>query len=260
MTGRRRRNPVVLCVDVGNTLLKLDLVKGGRVRRLVSLPTRGCDRGPAGRRWARAVEAVGGADGLAVSSVVPDLTRRLSRSLLSVTGCDPLIVDHRAPLPFTVAVHRPARVGPDRLCAAAGALTGRAHSVIAIDVGSAITVDVVHQRRFLGGLILAGPSLSLRALGRYARRLPDIDWFAQDAFPSDFGTTRRSMTLGTSVGAVGGIREAVRLLERRVGRRPRTVITGGAAMPLRRALPATWLFEARLVSLGLYRIWCEAER
>jgi type III pantothenate kinase len=156
-------------------------------------------------------------------------------------------------------VDEPAKVGPDRLCAAAGAFAGpggkRSKHAIIVDIGSAVTVDLVHDRTFRGGLIFAGPVLGLRALGEYARRLPKIDPLMMvDASPRKLSDTEPSMALGARVGTVGAIREAVGLLRRRAGTRPVVTVTGGWAPVMVPHLPSSWRYDAHLVTKGMKAI------
>jgi type III pantothenate kinase len=127
---------------------------------------------------------------------------------------------------------------------------------IVVDVGSAVTVDLVAGRVFRGGLIMPGAGLGLWALGRYARRLPKIDAQRLSVhFPKRFDDTEPSMILGVNLGMVGAIREAVRELHRASGGSPTVFVTGGGARPLLRRLPGTWKWDPHLVSKGLYHVW-----
>ena len=113
---------MILCVDVGNTSVKLARVSQRRVERLASLPTGQILANP--KRLERLVlpRGIGNVEGVAMCSVVPRLTSPLVRALARLTGQEPLVVTHRGPLPFRLGVARPAHLGSDRLCAAAGAL------------------------------------------------------------------------------------------------------------------------------------------
>ncbi|MFQ5511808.1 MAG: type III pantothenate kinase [Candidatus Krumholzibacteriia bacterium] len=243
----------VLFVDAGNSFVKFAARDGrawsdlGRTATSAAVSARRVIP-PGARRYVdrrRDVETW-------VSSVVPGANRPVAAALRALTGSRPVFVDHRFRLPFRLHVAKPGELGADRLCAAAGAVRRGRRSVIVIDVGSAITVDLVDRGAYRGGLILVGPALGLRTLGAYARRLPTVDLpSAPHAFPQLFENTRSSMILGARVGALGAVREAAAVLRRAAGGRPGVVVTGGGVVTWTDRLPAGWRFEPRLVCEGL---------
>ena len=251
----RRAVHTILCVDVGNSSIKLSSARGGRVQLLGACPlTAGAKERR--RRLARIVSPVKNPGGIIVSSVVPSITQPLARDLQAMTGVRPRLVTASMRFPFDLRVRNPRRIGVDRLCSAAGAVGTRRQNAIVIDMGSAITVDLVDRGVYRAGLIFAGPALSLAALGEFADQLPTLDFAEEkDAFGGLFQGTEKSMTLGVALGALGGVKEAVRLLERRSGGRPAKFVTGGGAAPFRRRLPRGWHYDPLLVGKGLYLLW-----
>jgi type III pantothenate kinase len=187
--------------------------------------------------------------------VVPELTGIVAGHVHSALGVRPLEVTPRLKLPMELAVPIPATVGADRIAAAAGALDTRRRNAIVVDIGSAITVDVVRDGKFLGGVIMAGPATALSSLGERARRLPRIDYAeVDDIFPDSFDATEPSMVLGATLAAVGGVREASRMLESRLGSVGHHVLTGGLAAALAPHFPSGWVHDEDLVLRGLHRI------
>ncbi len=189
---------------------------------------------------------------MVVSSVVPSLNDVVCRAIRDQLGEAAQIIDFTWQLPFTLDVPTPSQTGTDRICAAAGALgLKRKHGVI-IDAGSAITVDIVDGGRFLGGIIIAGPSISLRALNQYASKLPALDFPGPGKpWSKSFNTTDLAMTLGAGLGAVGAIKESVRYLEAAAGRSPSKYFTGGCAETLSARFPRSWVFDPDLTLKGI---------
>jgi type III pantothenate kinase len=168
----------------------------------------------------------------------------------------PQVIGHELRLPYALRVRNPSLIGADRICSAAGALGKKGRNVIVIDAGSAITVDLVHGGAFLGGIILAGPSMILNSLHHYTGKLPAIDLGQiETLFPAKFDLTERAMVLGAGLGSAGGIRESVRFLEAAVGAKPRKTFTGGQAAKLAAKLPKTWRYDPELNFKGMYRIF-----
>jgi len=244
---------MTLCVDIGNTSTKIAVVLGARVLRTTRVPS----RAPAGdvvRAVARVARAAGTIERALVSSVRPASTARVVRAIARATGVDAVVVTHRTPMPVAIGVRWPERVGTDRLCAACGAVRGGRRSAIVVDAGSAITVDLVIERRFLGGVILPGPSTSLDALHRFTARLPSIDFARGPLAPRRIDDTESAMRWGAALGAAGGIRAAAAMLEARAGKRLTTVVSGGHAARLCLLLPRHWQLVPDLTLLGLAAI------
>jgi type III pantothenate kinase len=247
---------MVICIDVGNSSAKFCLFDGpakhGEVHRI--------QLAGSGRVWDSAVKSIAGdarrIRGSVISSVVPKLTPSIARVLERTTGRRPVIVDAHLRFPFRIAVPHPETTGADRLCCAAGAIDKRRSSAILIDVGSAVTVDLVVDAVFKGGIILAGPDLSLLALARHTEKLPLVEYrYPRRGRPPRFDSTENSLLLGARMNTLGGIREAVRFLDRFTGRPLGKIVTGGGAAALSPSLPKSWRRDPYLVLKGLYRLW-----
>ncbi len=128
----------------------------------------------------------------------------------------------------------PYRLGADRWVALVGArghvLTrGPARPVLVVMVGTAVTVDALDaEGRFLGGLILPGFGLMLRALemGTAGLKVPTGELVD---FPTN---TSDALTSGGSNAIAGAVERQYRLLRDRTGMEPALVMTGGAAPKL----------------------------
>ena len=90
------------------------------------------------------------------SSVDPRWTEAMRRVLDRMGASRVLEVSAKIEFPFGILVERPAKTGPDRLAAAAGVIAAGEREAIIVDAGTAITVDVLSKRGFLGGAIFPG--------------------------------------------------------------------------------------------------------
>lgn len=241
---------MILCVDIGNTSTKFAVV----VNREVVESTQ-ARSGAKATEIERALLRVMNfhIEAAALSSVNPDATKKTAESIRRIAGMRPLIVTSRVKMPITIGTRRPSSVGVDRLCAACGALTERKRNAIIVDVGSAITVDLVLDRVFMGGVIMAGPQMALSALHRFTAQLPDLE--LSDVRGDAFNDTAPAMLTGAAVGAAGAVRAAVELLQRSASRGSIPVwVTGGYAGRLQRRLPRSYKFKPGLTLLGLAEI------
>jgi len=137
-------------------------------------------------------------------------------------------------LPIEIKLPFPGRVGSDRLLAgvAVNRLRHDGESAISIDVGSAITIDVVDDRgAFVGGAILPGVALSASALNGATDQLPlhHFQDLLETPPPALGNDTEAAIASGLYWGAIGAIREIVYRLQADMPRQPRVVLTGGAA-------------------------------
>jgi type III pantothenate kinase len=123
-------------------------------------------------------------------------------------------------------------VGVDRLvdAVAVNHLRDAKRSAVIVDVGSAITVDLVSADGFfLGGAILPGLQMSARAMHEFTDLLPLIDMSELTSPPPALGTdTLSAMESGLFWGAVGAIRQLTERLAGVAGS-PQVFLTGGAA-------------------------------
>jgi type III pantothenate kinase len=119
-------------------------------------------------------------------------------------------------LPLTVRLERPDMVGVDRLvdAVAVNRLRDPRQAAVIVDVGSAITVDLVScDGAFLGGAILPGVQMSARALHEFTDLLPMVDLSELTAPPPALGTaTVPAIESGLFWGAVGAIRQLIERL------------------------------------------------
>jgi type III pantothenate kinase len=125
----------------------------------------------------------------------------------------------------------PGRLGADRWVAQIGARWhvvshGHPRPLLVVMVGTAVTVDALTaDGHFLGGLILPGHGIMLRALegGTAGLRVPTGEVVQ---FPTN---TSDALTSGGTYAITGAIEHMHRRVLARCGEPPRTIMTGGAA-------------------------------
>ena len=134
----------------------------------------------------------------------------------------------------------PTRLGTDRWVAMIGArghvlARGPARPALVVMIGTAVTVDALDRDgHFLGGLILPGHGIMLRALesGTAGLRVPTGE--VRD-FPTN---TSDALMSGGASAIAGAIERQVRRLQARTGQAPLLLMTGGAAVKLAPITPA----------------------
>jgi type III pantothenate kinase len=136
-------------------------------------------------------------------------------------------------------------------------LRRRERAAIVIDVGTAITVDLVTAAgAFAGGAILPGLSMSARALEEQTDALPHVTVQPWQAAPPPLGkATVPAIESGLFCGAVGAIRELVDHFSRGLDSLPDVFITGGSARLIAEQLlhngTSTVQYQPHLVLCGI---------
>ncbi|MFR3272864.1 MAG: type III pantothenate kinase [Slackia sp.] len=96
-------------------------------------------------------------------------------SVRAKTGDDPLVVDYRMNLGFTIDMDTPEKLGVDMIADAAGAVGDYEGNLAIFDMGTATTCSVVSADRvYLGSIIMPGVVISQDALTAQASALPFI--------------------------------------------------------------------------------------
>jgi type III pantothenate kinase len=155
----------------------------------------------------------------------------------------------------------PGRLGADRWAAIIGArhrvlahaqATGQPpRPAVAVMVGTAVTVDAIDaQGNFLGGLILPGFGLMLRALeiGTAGLKVPSGE---VSEFPRN---TSDALMSGGADAIAGAVERMVRRMERRYGELPRLLMSGGAAPKLAPSIELPHEVAEHLIFEGLLQL------
>ncbi len=250
---------MILAVDVGNSQIELGIFKEARLLRSWRIAT-GVDRTEdefmifIHHFLAMERVSLDQIKGIAISSVVPNLTFIFEKICKKYFQLEPLLVDHTINLGLTIRYEDPTAVGADRLCNAVAAYQRYHQDVVVVDFGTAITFDIVNKNaEYLGGIIAPGLETTAWALYRRAAKLPKISL----EFPNRvIGTnTEKSMQAGIMYGAVRMIDGLLNDITRELQNPPRVIATGGLASLIQ---PKTRLIEAvfpNLVLEGLYQIF-----
>lgn len=213
----RPRPQRTLLIDVSNSYTKLAVATGGRIGRVLRLPTEEL-RKPA-------LSAIR-ADSAVICSVVPRVNTLIASSLT----CPPLWVDYKVPGGVVIDYPSPASIGADRLANAAATVALGKLPAIVIDFGTAVTFDVIDDRgHYLGGVIAPGLPTAAAALHERTALLPLA---SVTAIRRSVGkSTAEAIRIGLLLGAVGLARETVSMITREAfaGKDPYVLATGGDA-------------------------------
>jgi len=192
--------------------------------------------------------------GVAISSVVPDITRVFEKMAHSYLHMEAMTVSHELDLGMQIVYQNPASVGADRLCNAVGGIAKYGKPLIVVDLGTATTFDVVSaSAEYLGGLIAPGIEASAILLHQRAARLPRVELkFPDRAIGHSTETCIQSGLLYGSVEMIDGMIERI---SRELGGTVNAVATGGLARLVIDRLRRVKEYDAFLTLDGLRLIY-----
>lgn len=234
----------LMVLDRGNDSLKAGLFDGDR------LAWTGRFRG-AGADTVLQLLDEHSPSGAALSSVVPDFGSSAGAMLEKRLPGRVVTAGPGSSWPFGMDLADPAGVGPDRLCAAAGAMAeSGASALVVVDAGTAVTVDVVSGGAFAGGAIFPGLSMMLASLHAGTAALPIVPVpGSMPGFPGK--DTVSAIGAGAWSASAGAVKECVRrALELLPGGSP-LFLTGGEAGAAAAALGERAIMRPTLVIDGL---------
>ncbi|WP_460478915.1 type III pantothenate kinase [Comamonas humi] len=150
----------------------------------------------------------------------------------------------------------PMRLGTDRWVAMIGAwhhvrAQGRARPIVVVMVGTAVTVECIDASgRFLGGLILPGHGIMLKALeaGTAGLHVPTGDVCE---FPTN---TSDALTSGGTFAIAGAVERMVQHLKDHCGEEPACIMTGGAGWKMMPSMARPFELVENLIFDGLLHI------
>jgi len=160
---------MLLAIDIGNTNISCGIFKGLRLTRQFDIPTNARFKEIFVKRLKSRLKI---SDSI-ICSVVPKQTKVVLRDLISLTKKKPYIIGKDLAVPIKNLYRKPKQVGQDRLVNAYAASILYKTPLIALDSGTAITFDVISKNKaYLGGLIVPGMGISLKALKEKTALLP----------------------------------------------------------------------------------------
>jgi len=247
-----------LAIDIGNTNIKTGHFLRGNLEETLEIPSSldPCEYWPRVEQWLgrdrfKSVRSVG------IASVVRSLDTEILQALATIRqapkgklpGVSIITKDFRFPLK---SAYQPGLLGMDRMLAAVAGASLFGKPVITVDIGSAVTIDLVDgDSLFKGGLILAGGGFRARALAAFTSLLPEIS--VPQSSPPLIGTnTTACLSSGIYHGMRAEIQGLVSQIQREIGTVTPVALTGQGSRLFEPNLPEGWQIEQWLVLKGIY--------
>lgn len=253
---------MLLCIDIGNTHTHFGVINGKRAEFMRQIPTREIDHysNGLGPQLSLIFSEHPGVRGIAFCSVVPDATQRLERVFERwKLSCPIFHLTHEKKLGVGIGYPRPSEIGQDRLANAVGAHALVGAPAIVIDMGTAVTFDIVtRDRGYEGGIIAPGVEVMRRYLHEQTALLPRLDDNLD--VPRAIGqSTLEAMRIGTVIGFGGMIQALLDAVTQELAGRgeptPNVLATGGTADLLKKTLRHPFDVVPDLTLRGLAVAW-----
>ncbi len=250
---------MLLAIDIGNTQIAAGLFKSDNLVahwRVASSIERTEDE-----TWIvmQAIASANGfnitdTNGVAISSVVPDITHTFEKMAVKYLACDPIVVDSNLNLGIDILYENPSSVGADRLCNAVAGFNKYSGPLIIVDFGTATTFDVVsHKGEYLGGIIAPGIEMSSMILHRRAAKLPRVYLTFPDKIIGR--STEKSIQSGLMYGAVEMVEGFTQRIVQELGHPTTNIATGGLARLILGELRTNFHLDTDLTLEGLSIIY-----
>ncbi|PZC52784.1 MULTISPECIES: type III pantothenate kinase [unclassified Mesotoga] len=163
--------------------------------------------------------------GLCVASVVPRLNGSVNYFARKYLSKPAVFMKADEFVSVGLRTDNPAEIGADRLANVIGARECYGANAIVIDVGTAITIDILKDGIFAGGAILPGPATAMSALFSHTAKLPEVELFFEDHY---FGTnTEDNLRIGIVNGTYFALQGIISNIIKEFEEKPRIIGTGG---------------------------------
>jgi type III pantothenate kinase len=248
-----------LAIDIGNTNITIGAYRGEQLGprwRFATDQRRTSDEYGAAMldSFKSADAAIEEVQGIAIASVVPQLTEMFVAACREYVGCNPLVVDSSVHTGIRSCYDDPKQVGADRIVDVAAAYKLFGGPAIVIDFGTATTFDALTSAGdYLGGAIAPGIGIASEALFQRAAKLPKVEFHRP---PAAIGRNiTQSLQSGLLLGYVGLVEGMIARFCAELGADTKVIATGGLAEIIAKETPAITTVAPWLTLDGLRIIY-----
>jgi type III pantothenate kinase len=250
---------MLLCVDIGNTNIKLGLYDGETLVTHWRIYT---NESKLADEYAVLVLSLFESeninkktiDGCAISSVVPELTIAFTELVKRHLGLDPVIVGNVKHAVIHINADNPKEVGPDLIANAVGAVALYGAPCIVIGFGTATTFSAISANGDFEGVSIApGIITAASSLFEAGAMLPAVDIHKPDKVIGK--NTILSLQSGLIYGFAGLVEGLVARIKQELGGEAKVVATGGLANMIAGEVTCIDAVEPELTLLGVRIIY-----
>ncbi len=246
---------MILCVECGNTAIKLGFYDEDELKYRYSLQT--IDNLSSDDYAVKVKILLDGKineiEGAIVSSVVPTLTNVIVRAVKQLFNCEVKVLNNSLKTKIPIKIDNPKELGTDFLCTAVGALRKYKAPFVVADLGTATKLSVIDKNgALIGGIITAGMKVSMNSLVGSAAQLYQVEIAAPKKIVGK--NTIECIQSGIVYGQAYMVSEFARRIESELGYKIERILTGGYAKIIRNEI-ICFHYEEDLGLDGLYQIY-----
>ena len=244
-----------LCIDVGNTSIHYGLISGQNVQSAGHFPTHNFDSTPSAEFAEVVAPLIAQAEGISYCSVVPAINENLCASLTEFAK--PIFhLTCETCAGLDLAYPKPHEIGEDRIANAIAAQEFYRIPAIVIDMGTAVTFDIISSQGYEGGIIAPGLAVMTHYLHEQTALLPELKPEDLVNVEGAIGkSTVEAMKLGVAVGFSGMIQSILDKVTDGLAERgesnPVVLSTGGSVANLTKEWVQKSEFVQDLTLMGL---------
>jgi len=244
-----------LCIDVGNTSTHYGLVDGCDVSGIGHFPTADLRDGPSRSFYELLSPLCAESAGISFCSVVPAVNENLKASL-AATKRPIFQLTHESCKGLDLVYPKPEEIGQDRIANAIAAQEYYGIPAVVIDMGTAVTFDIVSSKGYEGGIIAPGLAIMRSYLHEQTALLPELSEDELITVEGAIGkSTVEAMQLGVAIGFSGMIDALLKRVQEELQSKgevdPVVLSTGGSIANLTRDWSTKSKFVENLTLLGL---------
>lgn len=233
---------MILCLDIGNSHMHGGVFDGDALKVQFRMASKTGASSDEYGVFLRSVLRENGIDhneieAISMCSVVPEVLYPINACCQKYFSIEPFVLQAGVKTGLQIGYRNPLEVGADRI-ANAIAVTHLFpnQDAIVIDLGTATTFCAISaQKKYLGGVIMPGMKMSMKALESGASKLGSVEIVERDEVLGR--TTNESIQSGLFYGSKGAIKEIIQGLSYKSfkGNKPLIIGTGGFTSVFRNA-------------------------
>lgn len=194
-----------------------------------------------------------GAQGIAISSVVPELNVILKNLFIKYLNMTPMFVGPGVKTGVRIISDNPKEVGADLVSSANAVIKEYAETAIIVDMGTATTFTYIDKKVIKGVSITAGLVTQRDAITKNASQLSQFEFKTPISVLG--GNTVDCLNAGLLYGHSKMIEGIVNQIKSELQVDPVIVVTGGASRFVKELLPSMYHFDDHLILKGLLNIY-----
>jgi type III pantothenate kinase len=244
-----------ICVDVGNTMVKIGFFKEDKLLKSISFTT---DEKKTDDEYFALIKQQMNINGIALdselhviyASVVPSINVHLISALTSLFNVEILVLSNGVKTGLPMKVDNPSEVGSDLIADVVGAKTKYGYPLLVADLGTATKILLVDKDGFFSSATLTpGISISADILSKKGEMLPSVSLLAPKKLVAR--NTIDAMNVGIVYGHAFMVSGLINKLEEELGYKCKKILTGGGAIHIKDIIEGDFIYDKGVCLDGL---------